>query len=210
MSSHQSFLDSIDKYYSEKVTLHGNTPAGVDWNGVDSQLLRFKILTKIITLDEFSINDIGCGYGALLDYMISHYHSFEYRGNDISRDMISVANSLHQFSESAKFEHSMVPSRPANYCLASGIFNVKLNASDRDWEEYTLRTLDIMHESSTHGFAFNCLTSYSDPEKMVHTLHYFDPLQLFDYCKKRFSRNIALLHDYNLYEFTIIVDKHHD
>lgn len=210
MSSHESLLDNVDQYYSTKLALHGTTPAGVDWNGSDSQLLRFKILTKLIALEKFSINDIGCGYGALLDYLISHYHEFEYRGNDISRNMISVANSIYKSTEFASFEHSINPCRPANYCLASGIFNVKLNAPDKDWEEHTLKTLDMMHEASTHGFAFNCLTSYSDPEKKVDSLHYFDPLPLFDHCKRRYSRNISLLHDYNLYEFTILVDKHHD
>jgi hypothetical protein len=26
-------------------------------------------------------------------------------------------------------------------------------------------------------------------------------------CKRRFSRNVALLHDYDLYEFTVLVRK---
>jgi hypothetical protein len=38
-------------------------------------------------------------------------------------------------------------------------------------------------------------------------LHYADPGRLFDYCKRRFARNVALLHDYGLYEFTLLVRK---
>jgi hypothetical protein len=38
-------------------------------------------------------------------------------------------------------------------------------------------------------------------------LYYADPAQVFDYCKRRFSPNVALLHDYGLYEFTILVRK---
>jgi len=30
---------------------------------------------------------------------------------------------------------------------------------------------------------------------------------LFDYCKRTYSRDVALLHDYGLYEFTILVRK---
>ncbi|MBC7939785.1 MAG: class I SAM-dependent methyltransferase, partial [Chitinophagaceae bacterium] len=37
--------------------------------------------------------------------------------------------------------------------------------------------------------------------------YYPDPLDLFDVCKRRFSRNVALLHDYGLYAFTILVRK---
>jgi hypothetical protein len=51
------------------------------------------------------------------------------------------------------------------------------------------------------------LTKYSDKEYMKEYLYYADPLYLFDYCKKHFSKNVALLHDYNLYEFSIIVRK---
>ena len=32
-------------------------------------------------------------------------------------------------------------------------------------------------------------------------------LFFFDFCKRNFSRNVALLHDYGLYDFTIIVRK---
>jgi hypothetical protein len=38
-------------------------------------------------------------------------------------------------------------------------------------------------------------------------LYYADPLFFFDYCKTRFSRFVTLIHDYPLYEFTILVRK---
>jgi hypothetical protein len=51
------------------------------------------------------------------------------------------------------------------------------------------------------------LTSYADREKQRSDLYYADPMFFFDYCKRRFSPRIALLHDYPLYEFTILVRK---
>jgi hypothetical protein len=36
-------------------------------------------------------------------------------------------------------------------------------------------------------------------------LFYADPLALFEHCRTRFSRRVALLHDYPLYEFTLLV-----
>ncbi|MFX7953370.1 class I SAM-dependent methyltransferase, partial [Acinetobacter baumannii] len=57
------------------------------------------------------------------------------------------------------------------------------------------------------GFSFNCLTSYSDEDRKRDYLYYADPCQLFDLCKRRYSRQVALLHDYGLYEFTILVRK---
>ena len=38
-------------------------------------------------------------------------------------------------------------------------------------------------------------------------LYYADPCRLFDLCKRRYAKNVALLHDYGLYEFTILVRK---
>jgi len=59
------------------------------------------------------------------------------------------------------------------------------------------------------GFSFNMLTRYSDADRMAQRpdLFYGDPLFFFDFCKCEFSRNVALLHDYGLYDFTILVRK---
>ncbi|MNE88029.1 hypothetical protein D3C80_1852890 [compost metagenome] len=64
-----------------------------------------------------------------------------------------------------------------------------------------------MNACSRKGFSFNCLTSYSDLEYMRDYLYYGDPCFYFDYCKRAFSGQVALLHDYGLYEFTLLVRK---
>ena len=38
-------------------------------------------------------------------------------------------------------------------------------------------------------------------------IHKINFLFIFDYCKKNFAKNIRLMHDYDLYEFTILVKK---
>ena len=63
------------------------------------------------------------------------------------------------------------------------------------------------NDLSRKGFASNFLTKYSDANKMQADLYYADPLYLFDYCKRIFSKNVALLHDYRIYDFTILVRK---
>jgi hypothetical protein len=57
---------------------------------------------------------------------------------------------------------------------------------------------------SRRGFAFNMLTGYADADRMRPDLYYADPHAVFDRCR-RFSRRVALLHDYPLYEFTMLV-----
>jgi len=38
-------------------------------------------------------------------------------------------------------------------------------------------------------------------------LYYGDPCFYFDLCKRSYSRQVALMHDYGLYEFTLLVRK---
>lgn len=204
-----SLLDEVATYYAEKLAEYGDTPRGVDWNGEESQIVRFVQLCKIIDpkTPNFSLNDLGCGYGALLDYLRDKNNNYTYLGVDISQEMITAAEQRHASADQARFITASEPDIVANYGLASGIFNVHLESSDAEWFDYLQTTLDVLDRTSSLGFAFNCLTSYSDEEKKRDYLYYADPCRLFDLCKRRYSCQVALLHDYGLYEFTILVRK---
>lgn len=201
-------LKETKNYYDEKIIAHDATPAGVDWNGLNSQELRFKqLLNCCDTNQEFSINDIGCGYAALYEYLTNMKLRFNYRGLDVSELMIEKAKQIHSMQKNCVFTTNFNEIDCADYSVASGIFNVKQNFDNAGWLDYILWTLEKMHAMSHKGFAFNLLTSYSDSEYMRDDLYYADPCYFFDYCKKHYAKNIALLHDYGLYEFTIIVRK---
>lgn len=208
-STHNTIVNEVATYYSEKIKIHGETARGVDWNGEESQFLRFEQLCKILPegREEFSLMDLGCGYGALLDFLDSQYSMNTYLGVDISEDMIQAAKSRHKMKANVYFSISASPDITVDYGMASGIFNVRLNRTDTEWLEYLKSTLDLLDTICHHGFAFNCLTSYSDEDKKRDYLYYADPSSLFDFCKKRYSRHVSLLHDYGLYEFTILVRK---
>lgn len=207
-SENRTVLDGVAEYYAAKIAAHGDSPRGVDWNGVESQELRFKQLSRCIdSLSEFSLNDLGCGYGAYFDYLHKSYSNFRYNGWDISAEMIAAAKRRHVATPSLCFMVATEPSKIADYGVASGIFNVRLGISDEDWLKHIKKIIRSLDATSSRGFAFNCLTKYSDKEKMRDYLYYADPCLLFDFCKKNFSQNVSLLHDYGLYEFTIIVRK---
>ncbi len=201
-------LTEVAEYYTTKLAQHGQNPQGVDWNGEESQTLRFEQLCKIVDVStQFSINDLGCGYGALYDFLSPEYENFSYSGVDVSGEMIRAARGRYKDKHQARFVLSSEPDQLADFGVASGIFNVRLGRSDVEWREYLETTLDILDRTSCRGFAFNCLTSYSDADKMRDYLYYADPCVLFDLCKRRYSKNVALFHDYGLYEFTILVRK---
>lgn len=201
--------NNIRDYYTNKIQKYGPTPKGVDWNGEKGQFIRFEQLSKIITSNNFfSIGDLGCGYGKYFEFLKDRFSNFEYIGYDLSNEMIINARKLYSNRE-GKFLviKSYNDIKTDDYLVASGIFNVKNKISEGEWLYYILKTIETMNEKSRKGFAFNILTKYSDKEYMKDYLYYADPLFLFDYCKRNFSKNIALLHDYDLYEFTILVKK---
>jgi len=206
--SHDSVLGPVERYYSAKVTQHGAAPAAADWNSSESQELRFRELLRICRSgDPFSINDIGCGYGALVPTLQARGHDFTYRGFDISPAMVEQARHTLGENERWSFTAREDELAPADYSVASGIFNVKLEAQEVDWRRHVLETLDRLDELSIRGFSFNMLTSYSDPDRMRVDLYYANPGEIFDQCKRRYSPHVALLHDYGLWEFTVLVRK---
>jgi hypothetical protein len=98
---------------------------------------------------------------------------------------------------------------PCDYLIAGSVFNIKFAASPASWRDYTAHVLERMNGLCRKAFSFDMLTSYSDPDRMAQRpeLYFADPLFYFDHCKRAFSKDVALLHDYGLYDFTILVRK---
>jgi SAM-dependent methyltransferase len=200
----------LEKYFSERLEAFGATPQGVDYNGPEAQQRRFEQLARVIDPSRsFTLIDYGCGYGALFDFLAQKGWQFEYYGIDLIEKMVIAARENHNGLPNAHFttEEGEVP--VADYLLAGAIFNIKLEASYQDWQDFVVKTLRRMNVLCSKGFAFNMLTKYSDADRMAQRpdLFYADPLFFFDVCKRSFSRDVALLHDYGLYDFTILVRK---
>jgi SAM-dependent methyltransferase len=200
-------LEPVREYYGEKLRCHGATAAGVDWNSAESQRLRFEQLLRVVASDRtFSILDFGCGYGALVEELVRRGWNFEYFGYDISHQMLERAHSLYGGDHRCSFLEPGEPLPQVDYVVASGVFNVKLEAPAAAWGRYVARTVGRLHGLAAAGVAFNLLTLRSDPERRRPQLYYASPENWFARCA-RLSRHVALLHDYPLYEFTMLVRK---
>jgi SAM-dependent methyltransferase len=179
---------------------------GVDWRTAESQDLRFTQLLAACRPDsDASILDFGCGYGSLAARLRRDGYRGAYCGHDVSTEMVAAAASAHGELPDCTFIADASTLRPADYTLASGIFNVRMDIGTADWEAHIRGTLDTMAGLSRRGFAFNMLTRYADAERMRLDLYYADPASWLTYCLDRFSRHAAILHDYPLYEFTLFV-----
>ena len=200
----------LNQYFAEKLMTFGTTAKGVDYNGPEAQERRFEQLVRVIDPSRpFTVIDYGSGYGALFDFLQSKGWEFTYYGIDLIEKMVIAGRENHRSFPNAHFttRESEVPM--TDYLLAGAIFNIKLDARYEDWQEFVVTTLRRMDALCSRGFSFNMLTKYSDTDRMAQRpdLFYGDPLFFFDFCKRNFSRNVALLHDYGLYDFTILVRK---
>ena len=201
-------LDPIQEYFIKKLEEHGSTHKGVDYNSPISQETRFDQLMKVIdTTEKYSFLDFGSGYGAMYDYMLTKGHKLVYYGLDIVQEMVDEGYRLHPGDNNCFFYTDEKDISEVDYSAASGTFNMKVDTDYDAWTELVVDCITTMNKHSTRGFSFNMLTKYSDAEYMKHQLYYADPCYFFDYCKTHFSRNVALLHDYTLYDFTILVRK---
>lgn len=204
-------LAGIRDLYTGNLATHGLDSRSVGWKDEASQLVRFDRLARVIDVDGrqtggFTVNDWGCGYGAMFHFLEGRFGDAlrGYAGYDISQEMLDAAT-RSIVSPKARFVLGPDVTDEADYTFVSGTFNVKLKAADADWDRYVRRQLEAIYARSRRGMAFNLLTSYVDWEQ--DNLFYADPREFFDFCKRHLSRYVTLLHDYPLYEWTMLVHR---
>jgi SAM-dependent methyltransferase len=201
-------LEKVKDYFTEKLNTFGATYRAMDYNSVEAQEMRFFQLTKVIDAHQkYSLFDFGSGYGAMYDYLVRLGHNLHYVGYDIVEPMVIKGRELHPDNPDCWFTSNIEEVPMLDYAVLSGTFNMKLDAGHDSWTKIIIKCLHQMNDHATKGIAFNMLTKYSDSDKIREDLYYGDPCFFFDYCKRNFSLNVALLHDYRLYDFTIIVRK---
>jgi SAM-dependent methyltransferase len=204
--------DQLREYYRTRMD-HADTSRKVGWKNDAAQSIRFAQLAKVIDValgESISINDLGCGLGDFAGFLSSiGLRDCDYCGYDLLDAMVEGATELYGPTPKRRFVKIEVASdmRLADYTVASGIMNLKFGIPEHEWLNYVLEIMNVMNAKSKRGFAFNALTKYSDKEHMKDELFYADPCVLFDYCKRKLSSNVALLHDYREYDFTIICRK---
>lgn len=198
-------LAKIKNLYEGNLSEHGVSSKAVGWKDHESQLLRFEKLAQVMPTNEgpYTVGDWGCGYAAMYDFLQEQRPGCKkYYGYDISVDMLNKARELHPNDGLELIESADVTAN-ADYIFVSGTFNVKFGTSDEIWSLNIKETLQKLAEKATRGVAFNLLTTYVDWKQ--ENLFYADPMEYFDFCKKNLSRNVSLIHDYPLYEWTMLV-----
>lgn len=206
MSHRDEILRQAARYYAAKLAAHGPTARGADWKDEASQTLRHRQFLRLLGEDRVAtVLDLGCGYGDFFRFLRQQGFSGRYFGYDIAPEMIAAARVLHGEDKDRLWRVSAIPNDTADYAVASGILNVKGAIPIEDWSEHVDQTIDLIAHAGRRGFAFNLLTLANDAALRRSDLYYADPTEMLAHCIRRFGRSVALLQDYGLWEFTLIV-----
>ncbi|MCP3417227.1 class I SAM-dependent methyltransferase [Bradyrhizobium brasilense] len=200
----------VESYYSARIAKYGATPRGVDWSCQATQDLRFVQLLKLCDFSApFSLNDIGCGYGALCAYLTRRHPQAEidYLGIDLSLAMISRAR--RRFSAPGRrFKVGKGSLRRATYSVASGIMNVDVGGCRRSWEAFVAGMLADLRRASLRGFSVNFVTGEADgtaaDDASPVQLYCTSPEPWIDYCERELGCTVETIDGYGLNEVTLL------
>jgi SAM-dependent methyltransferase len=206
ISSDPSIMTNVASYYASKLATYGATPHGVDWNGQDSHDKRHRQFLRLLDgATDATILDLGCGYGDFLRFLRGEGYRGLFIGYDVATSMIAEAARIHGQGPDRRWRVGATPIERTDFAIASGIFNVKGDVPIETWGRHIHETIDLLSRIGRRGFAFNVLSLSSDPERRTANLYYADPRNMFSHCLLRYGRSVAILQDYDLYEFTIVV-----
>ena len=207
---HKILNKEISNIYNKRFNTFNNTPKGVFWNSKLSQDLRLNIiLDKILQnakSDEFSIADIGCGYGRLYEIIRERKldGKVQYHGFDINQKIISFCKNNIDF-ENIKFSISALPLNETDYVVMSGTYNLTPTNNISLWEDYIIKNLTNNWKFVRKAMIFNCLIK--EKRKIEKKLYYTELSWIKKICEENFSNPEIIKHQLLKNDITIILKK---
>ena len=157
----QSFFEaSIKSAYTRRFKQRGAQAEGVFWASRISQTARFEQVLADMKNEfgstRFSLADVGCGYGALFNYIRSKpaWYQIEYSGVDITPEMVRYCKREHP-AHKDRFSLGRMPKHPVDFAVFVGTFNLCHTDNYQLWEDYILRQLAANWVRVRYGLILN-------------------------------------------------------
>ena len=207
---HKILNKEISNIYNKRFDTFNNTPKGVFWNSKLSQDLRLNIiLDKILQntkSDEFSIADIGCGYGRFYEILKERNldDKVKYHGFDINQKIINFCKNNKDFVN-VKFGISALPFDDTDYVVMSGTYNLTPTNDISLWEDYIIKNLTNNWKFVRKAMIFNCLIK--EKRKIEKKLYYTELSWIKKICERNFCDPEVIKHNLLKDDITIILKK---
>ncbi|MBP2655031.1 MAG: hypothetical protein H6Q73_2600 [Firmicutes bacterium] len=194
---------NMAEHYRQLFYKYGDSPEANQWSNIETQEMRFKILTEIADLNGAKIIDFGCGTAHLATYLKEHGVQVDYTGVDIVEEMLEFAG--NKYPEYNFCRQADAVKDTYDYAFVSGTFNNLVKNNRRFYRETIANLFDRVRK----GLAFNMLSYYVDYYDKG--LFYEKPEEAFAFVKQEISPYVILRNEYQLktgivpFEFTIYV-----
>ena len=162
---HAALERKLNRAYEDRLAALGPVPKGVFWRNQSTQIARFdallNIVTKVTPIANPILGDVGCGYGAMLDFIqkTSRYQHLNYIGIDINRAMINSCKREFPDHKNMFFVGKSPPS-PVDFCVFSGTFNLCHTNNTTLWLDYIFANLRQCWQRSRYGLVLNLLCGH--------------------------------------------------
>jgi SAM-dependent methyltransferase len=203
-----TLLDPVARTFSLGIKAFGQHHKALAWHDAERMQRRFDIFAGLIMdIPEdrpISVNDHGCGYGAMFDSFkaLKALKHGRYYGYDISPEMIAEARKRHP-DPRADFIVSHVATEAADYSFVSGTWNMKMWASNADWRDFVYENLRHLWSRTRTALGFNML-SIANPYR-EDTLYYADPLHMVEFCRRELTSNVHTVDRLEPREFVVFL-----
>ncbi len=171
----------LKRAYEDRLAAFGPAPKGVFWRNQSTQIARFDALLDLITTmtpaANTSIADIGCGYGAMLEFLqkTPRYQRFHYTGVDINRAMVNSCKERFPAQKQLFFVGKQPP-LPVDFCVFSGTFNLCNTMDTSLWHDYIFANLQSCWQLSRYGLVLNLLCA---PQTQIKNQIFYAERQTF-------------------------------
>ena len=206
----QSIDSKIAEIYNQRFLKLGPAPEASMWFSKKRQFTRFDIIFNEIKLltknNERSIIDIGCGYGAFLEFLLERGADdiWSYYGYDVSNEVIKFCK--EKYSQGAAFYTGSIPTFTAEFIIMSGTYNFFPTKDYNSWRLYFYRSLKTLWSKTTRAMIFNLQTS--DQEKITDGgIVYTSKEEIENFCKSNFGNVKAVINPAIPKDVTFVIKK---
>jgi SAM-dependent methyltransferase len=191
----------IADYYEDLVHKYGHDPRACDYGRVESQHIKFRVLSEVMPLENLSLLDVGCGFADFATFLQEHNPGVRYSGIDLCSAMVSEAERSHPNLDLRVANISKASfDRAFDVVTANGIFYL---LGSQAWPMMQ-QMIQRMYALATSAVAFNSLSAWAKDQEAGE--FYADPLQTLDFCRQ-LTPWVALRHDYHPRDFTVYLYK---
>lgn len=151
-------INSINKRYTDRLRVHGNSPLTLGWASKQQQSERFGRFINYFDCDGKTVVDIGCGLGDFASYIYDRGRTpSRFIGVDINQDLLDAASVIHDSEISISFMcgnildksfFEQISDTNPDIVTAAGVFNLNFYRSSSKMTAFMKCMIDAMIDLS--------------------------------------------------------------